>query len=209
MRSQHPESGFTLLELLVAMTLLGLLLVMLYSGMNTSLRSWDRGEAYAERSNEIRVVQDFIRRQLRQSMTVFRQDPDLGRAVYFEGEPDSIGWVAPMLSYLGQGGLYFVRLDIAKAEDNAQDHEALRVSWHPYRPDVEDEDDVPEEQIEDTVLLGLVEEFSLSYFGAEEDGEDPEWYERWENQQRRPELIKLSLNLPDRAWPDLIVAIPN
>ena len=201
----HPESGFTLLELLVAMTLLGLLLVMLYSGMNTSLRSWDRGEDYAERSNEIRVVHDFIRRQLRQSMTVFRQDPDLGRAVYFEGEPDSIGWVAPMLSYLGQGGLYFVRIDIAKE----QDHEALRVTWHPYRPDVEDKDDIPEEQIEETILLGLIEGFSLSYFGVEEDSEDPEWFERWEHPQQRPELVKLSLKLPDRIWPDLIVAIPN
>ena len=44
----RSQSGFTLLELVVAITLMGLVLVMLYSGLRLGLTSWDNGEQRAE-----------------------------------------------------------------------------------------------------------------------------------------------------------------
>ena len=155
------NAGFTLLELLIAMTLLGLVLVMLYSGFNIGLRSWDKGEAVAEQLNQIRLTQEFLRRQLRQSVTVFRTDAREGRKIYFTGEPLQIGWVAPMLRYLGLGGLYYLQLEWVKNTESGQ----LVLRWIPYNPT--DEDDlIDDDDVEQTVLLDGVEDFRLEYFGG-------------------------------------------
>jgi prepilin-type N-terminal cleavage/methylation domain-containing protein len=83
----NAGSGFTLLELVVAITLMGLVLVVLYSGFAAGLNGWDSGEQRAEASNRLRLVQEFLRRQLAQSMTVYRTNDQQGKVVVFAGQP--------------------------------------------------------------------------------------------------------------------------
>lgn len=207
MRRRHLRRarGFTLLELVIAMTLTGMVMVLLYGGFDLGVRSWDSGQARADRLDEVRLSQDFLRRQLRQSTTVFRNDPDLGRVLYFNGEAQRVGWVAPMLQYLGLGGLYYIELDRVGDPDDGQ----LRLRWFPYNPadviDVLDGDDV-----EQTVLLEGVTDFRVQYFGPGEQFDDePEWHEEWQNPQLRPLLVRLSVELRDADWPSLTVALLN
>ena len=54
--AHRGQAGFTLLELVVAITLMGLVLVMLYSGLRAGLNGWDSGEARAEATNRLRLV---------------------------------------------------------------------------------------------------------------------------------------------------------
>lgn len=198
--------GFTLLELLIAMSLIGLLLGLLYGGFRLGVDSWDKGQTRAERLDEVRLAQDFLRRQLRQSVTVFRNSSDLGgRELYFSGEPERVGWVAPMLQYLDLGGLYYLELDRVGDPDNGQ----LRLRWHPYSPD--DEDDVIDsDEAEQTILLDGVGGLTIDYFGPGELFDDPpEWRQRWDNPQLRPSLVRLQLELDDLDWPPLTVAVLN
>ena len=206
MNRGQQQNGFTLLELLIAMTLLGMLLVVLYGGFNIGIKSWDKGEAHADKLNEIRIAQEFLRTQLRQSVTVFRTDAVTGRELYFIGESDRIGWVAPMLRYLGMGGLYYLELD--HVGDGTVDAGELRIRWYPYSPGNED-NVIDGDDSEQTVLLAGVTEFEVEYFGADEPGEDPYWTSQWVNLQQRPELIKVNVSLADNAWPELIIPVLN
>ena len=205
MRLRAKQTGFTLLELLIAMVLLGMVLVVIYGGLNTSMQSWDKGTERAELINELRLVQEFLRTQLRQSVTVYRNDSTDGRIIYFDGEPEQVGWVAPMLTYLGRGGLYFVQLDVVKERDG----QVLRMRWHPYHPDDEEDEPIDQDSLEETVLLPQIEDFKISYFGATEPGEDADWYTRWENKLERPQLIRMELTVPGIHWPPLVVALAN
>ena len=84
--AERRQQGFTLLELVVAITLMGLVLVVLYSGLRLGLNGWDSGERRAEASNRLRSVQEFLRRQLAQSMTVYETNDDRReRFVVFAG----------------------------------------------------------------------------------------------------------------------------
>jgi len=200
------QTGFTLLELLIAMALMGLVLVMLYGSLRLGMRSWDVGEQRAESVNEVRLIEDFIRRQLRQSMTVYREDSEQGQVVVFEGEADRLTFVAPMLNYLGLGGLYVIQFDVV--QDQGTDR--LRMRWSPYRPIVESalqskETPAPEE----TILVEGVSDLQWEYFGVLEDEQEPQWYERWQSVEQRPQLVRLNLSVQEQRWPDLVARLSN
>ena len=195
-RSSHRrQTGFTLLELVVAITLMGLVLVMLYSGLRLGLNGSDSGEARAGATNRLRLVEEFLRRQLAQSMTVYQTSDRQERVVVFTGRADRLEFVAPMLAQLGQGGLYRVRIE---ADDGR-----LWIRWRPYLP----ADPTAGEERE-TLLLEGVSGIEWAYFGSERDDDpQPEWRSNWTSLARRPLLVRLNLTLQREPWPDLVVAL--
>lgn len=190
------QTGFTLLELVVAITLMGLVLVVLYSGLRLGLNSWDRGEQRAEVTNRQRLVEEFLRRQLAQSMTVYRFNDKQEKTVVFAGQPGNIEFVAPMLAQLGQGGLYWLRMDVANGQ--------LRLHFRPYLPH---DPNAGEER--ESVLLEGVSALEWSYFGLEKENEvdPPRWRSDWNSIERRPVLVRLNLAVRGEPWPDLVVAL--
>ena len=189
------QTGFTLLELVVAITLMGLVLVLLYGGLRLGLNSWDSGEARAETTNRLRLVEEFLRRQLAQSMTVYRTNDQQEKVVVFVGQANGIEFVAPMLAQLGQGGLYRVRIEVADGR--------LWVRWRPYLPG---DPNAGEER--ETVLLDGVSALEWAYFGPERDDDrQPRWRSDWTSSERRPVLVRLNLTVREEPWPDLVVAL--
>ncbi len=204
MTVRRHGGGFTLLEMLIAMSLLAILIVVLYSGLHIGIRSWQTGLAHAGRVGDMRLVESFLRDHLRQSVSVFRSDPDKGRVIDFEGEPRQVAWVAPLMTYLGRGGLYFIQLRQVDQAGGA----ALQLRWRMYRPDNQGGDafasDDPNAQ---TTLIGDVTDFAVSYFGSEQRGQPPVWTDSWHNTQQRPELVRITLAVGGRSWPRLTVGL--
>lgn len=193
--SRRGQTGFTLLELVVAITLMGLVLVVLYSGLRLGLNGWDSGEARAEATNRLRLAEEFLRRQLAQSMAVYRTNDKQEKTVVFAGQAERIEFVAPMLAQLGQGGLYRVRIEAGDGR--------LWIRWRPYWPT---DPNAGEER--ETALLEGVSGIEWAYFGAERDDDPhPQWRSIWTHPTRRPLLARLNLTLQGRPWPDLVVAL--
>lgn len=193
------QTGFTLLELVVAITLMGLVLVLLYSGMRLGLNGWDSGERRAEVTDRLRLVQEVLRRQLVHSMTVYQVNDKQEKIPVFSGRADEIEFVAPMLTQLGQGSLYRIRIGAGNGR--------LWMRWRPYLPD--DPDAGPERE---NILLEGVSRLEWAYFGPEqtegsEDNPPSRWYSDWTNSKRRPVLVRLNLVLDGVPWPDLTVAL--
>jgi general secretion pathway protein J len=204
MRSGSPNprlAGFTLIELVIAITLMGLVLVALYGGLRLGLNSWDSGEQRAEAVNRLRAAQEFLRRQLTQSMTVYQINDQQAQTAVFVGRPDRIEFIAPMLTHFGQGGLYRIRVETGDGR--------LWLRWRAY--DRADPDAGVEQE---TVLLNKVTAVEWGYFGPEPDGEPGQqpsqpsrWYSEWPSGKQRPQLVRLNLKLGGEPWPDLVTAL--
>ena len=57
-------NGFTLIEMLIAMTLLGIMVVLLFSSLKIAAESWNAGEGKIVEVNKKAVVYQFFKRHL-------------------------------------------------------------------------------------------------------------------------------------------------
>src|SRR5690606_9228138 len=126
---------FTLLEVLVAVTLLALLVTLAVGTLRTAVRSVRSGEALVERTDRTRVAQEFLRRQLSHAMPLpFERMEDTGENRVFVAERDSLRFVAPMPGYLSRGGPHVQWLTLESGRDGDRlvfDHAQL----NGYDPD--------------------------------------------------------------------------
>lgn len=202
-RSNHwrREAGFTLLELLVALTLLALIVALLFGGMRFGTRAWEAANERIDRSSELQVVQSFIRSQLGQAHPVALSG-DRSK-IAFQGTPEGVTFAAPMPAHLSLGGFYLLSFH---AEDGAKGRR-LVLSWRLFDP--KDEELASGEPEETTVLIDRISEVEFSYFGSSDPEDEPEWRDRWEGEESLPSLVRLRVAFAEgdeRSWPDLVIA---
>lgn len=203
LRRHSATSGFTLLEMLIAMTLLGFILALLFGALRLGSRSWDAGELRASNNTHLALLQGFLRRELSQTTPYFwKKKTDASMA--FAGEPSRLRMVAPLVAHLGHGGLYLLSFELAESNTGRQ------LIMRRVIPTAGSTDFSALDQAEKLVLAEQVESLSFAYYGAPDTNTDPAWLERWENvgtPQRLPYLIRLRVTFSNgRRWPDLVVA---
>ena len=192
---QRGQGGFTLVEVLLALTLMSLLLGVLYGGLQVVTLGWDRAETRTEAAQAQRQVLEFLRRGLRQGARVYERNTRNNTArIGFNGDSRSLHWVTPMMPYISAGGLSSV--DLARNDDGQ-----LTWSWSPFRPD----GNGPEPRTR--ALLDAVDEMAIDYFGALPGEEDPTWRDQWDDPQTWPLLVRIRLTVGGEALPALIAPV--
>lgn len=194
------SQGFTLLELLIGMTLVGFILSLLFAGLNLGTRSWEAGEQRMVTSSRQAVVVDFIRRAIEQTYPLRWRVGEEDRLA-FAGEAESLRFVGTVAMHDGASGNHLIALDLVDGETGRD----LVMRWQlpdPGAPGFE-----PIEQAEPKVLIKAVKEMALAYFGAQSETEDPAWHDQWLDQKTPPELIRLQLIMENgETWPDIVAA---
>lgn len=198
------QKGFTLLELLISITLLGMILVLLFGGLRLGVRSWDAVQQQVDNLNTVRSVESFLRREMAQTQP-YRWKTGTGQRLAFQGERSKVSFVAQLPARIGGGGLYAISLEI---ENSAS---GKRLVWRhlPLSPLVQDFAAVS--QAQEIVLAGTelnaVDDIWLTYFGRANDAAAPAWLDRWESDARLPMLIKIQVRFANGSeWPDFVVA---
>ncbi|HET6518573.1 MAG TPA: prepilin-type N-terminal cleavage/methylation domain-containing protein [Geminicoccaceae bacterium] len=201
------RGGFTLLELLVAITLLGLIMTMAFSGLRLGTRAW---EAADEREHDVYLVQQLLRTRLGAAYL----SPEFGATwqsetgeeePLFDGGPDYVSFVAPLPELFGVGGLYRVTVE---AVDEGGGRLALVMSWRLLRvgADVAAALDAGAEERDRRVLLDGLEGVEFAFLGPDENTGEAVWRDGWREQPTLPTLIRLVAEHPDEPWPPLVVA---
>lgn len=194
-------AGFTLLEVLAALVLLALLLVGVYSGIASATHSVRLGTAAIERIDQMRSAQQFLRRELAQSVIEPIGRTDQGEPIYFKGSAQEMSYVAPLPGYLGKLGPQLQQLQLVDDGDGNQRLE-LRLAVLP--PDGQPARPLGDPQ----VLFDHIKGGSFSYRGVDSQGDAVPWSPTWADGRILPLLVRIELQSKGNdSWPRLEVPL--
>jgi general secretion pathway protein J len=223
--SRLRNAGFTLIEVLIAMTLLSLMVALLFGSLRICAQSWEQGENKIAEVSEVAVVYNFFQKHLASATPLWNdfiagdevdaanQQPDTGAAAdsgadsenlnktfSFQGRKNALQFVSVFPASVGRAGMQLFSIE-QQQEDNEQ---VLKVTLTPFFPLAEGE----EWNQEEVVLLRHVSDFELSYFGAVENTDKYEWQDQWLKKDVHPQLVKININTTDGVyWPEMVIAL--
>ena len=192
---RSAQSGFTLIELVVAMALLGTMMVLLYSGLSFSLRSWDAGEVNGRRVADRRIGENFLRRELSELFPMRWKDAMMLRFA-FDGQAQRLRFVSSRPAGISLGGLALVGLEI---EQEPGPGRVRNLVMRRAMPDEDAKDFTPLDRAERTVLIAGLDSVAFDYFGAENDFTQPQWTNSWKYEARIPEMIRMRVKTEEGA----------
>ncbi len=185
------QAGFTLLELLISMTLLALLFVLLFGGLRFGLRAWEHGERASDATDDLRLVQALIRREIEGACLrhVAPEQPHDPAPVDFSGTSHTVRFRGPAPRAFGGGDC--ARITLAIQPDGPDERLVLFVQ--PQGGDVGA-----------TNLLRHLAAGTFTFRGGQTG-----WQAAWRSQTALPSLLRLRISFPGgdaRAWPELFAA---
>jgi general secretion pathway protein J len=197
--------GFTLLEVLLAVTLLALLIAGAYGGIRAAARAMHAGERAIDRTDRLRTAQQFLRRQLSHVMPLaFAQDEGTAMQHVFEGDAEHMRFVAPMPGYLSRGGPYVQTLELVRADDGLQLKftDAMLNGYDAKNPGANADEPV--------VVLDHIRDGAFEYRTLDEQGRLTDWLREWPDPQITPMMVRIRLTMQPGvpiAWPVLDVPL--
>jgi general secretion pathway protein J len=197
---RQGTDGFTLVELLVAITLIALLTLGLYQAFGIGTRTAGTVSANIDRPAQIAIAYDFMQR----AFTAAEPLPAAGGAAQailnFDGHTDALSFVTLPPAYLAIGGFQLLHIGLEPGNGGKR----LIVSWQgvsrgPIAPQPE--------MLQPSILIDQVRNLTFAYFGVPGPNQPPAWLDQWSERDALPQLIRMRLTLANgmRA-PDLIVA---
>lgn len=186
MSRRRGDAGFTLLELLVAITVLSLMALVMFGGLMFSARVWEHSQARSDGADAISVAENVLRHQLARIYP--RWDTQPSGHVVFEGGAQRMQFIAPMPPQFGPGPNQEFQLSLSNNRD-------LLLAWNPEHPS-------------SAPLLRDVSAIEFSYFGPGAGGGGAVWSDDWRSRPHLPQLIRIRISFPPddpRTWPELIV----
>lgn len=202
---RRAAAGFTLVEIVIALSLISLLMLALVAALRTFGDSGARLEARSERADDMRLVSGFLRQIVGEASFKHMRALDNGAEVAdFHGEVQMLEWLAPMPARHGVGGLHWLRLGL---RPEGEEHD-LVLQLTPYVPPQEafrtDLAARPDWQsIPERILARRVGSFSLSYQRLGRT----DWLPEWVDVEVLPGLVAIRIVADGVRWPDLIVAV--
>lgn len=188
------QQGFTLIEVLVTLVLLGLLLAALAQGLRFGLTAWDLQMQTSESSASLEATDRSLRllvESMRPGGLVTPQDA-------VSGHRDRLTFVGTLPAVLPMDRQAEITLTLTK------DHR-LVLRWRPHRHELSVAAPPPQSE---TLLLDGVEKLTLAYWRPSLSGRSGGWADEW-SQPGLPGLVRIHLEFAPhdpRHWPDMVIA---
>lgn len=187
------EAGFSLVELLVSLAVMGLMASLLLSGLVTGRRAWDRVDQRTRASEDVAAAQSLLRTLIRRlypqgslrGSRPFVQFFGDEHRMLFQSAPTDAEAPAPPRFYrlsLSAGGALMLESRHGTARD-------------------------PDRMTDSATITRDVRSVEFSYFGRALPDGQPRWRPRWQDQPVPPQAIRVRLTYAPgdrRRWPELI-----
>jgi general secretion pathway protein J len=199
-RDPAGEAGFTLVEALVAITILSLLGLLIMTALRFGIKAWERGDTISAQINEGLQVQSLLRRLLGAAAPRFVPQPGGKGYVDFVGHPESVSFISDPPRSLDRGGRLLMTLSIDQEGGRPDFILSTRPELGAFAYGTAQSK---------RLLLPSVEAVSFRYFGAQQRGASAQWHSSWDKQIALPELVRIELRFLPGApgfWPETVIA---
>jgi general secretion pathway protein J len=204
--------GFTLVEMLLAISLMSLLLLATGAAFRGLAHTSTRLDQHSAASDELRMISGLLQRSL--SAAVARPGMNKGSAnVHFDGQAHTLSWVAPLPAREGIGGLSHLRLSVRTQPEQ----HALVLQIAPFAnftpspvsgttPHTGNSAIAPDWRVlAPRTLVATIDHFEIRYRGFGET----QWQSHWRSAQALPAQVMLSVRSNGRDWPPLVIALAD
>ena len=171
--------GFTLLELMISIAIVGLIVVIVSAAMKLGIESVDKGERRINSLERIRTSLQIIDSQI-QSMIPLTYDDDGERKPYFSAGRESLQFATNYSIWGGAQGYTVVTYSV---ENDSSGRKTMKAS----------ESIVGMSNSRETGLLGSYDQIYFEYFYKGPTDEEGSWTEEWTDETNIPPKIKLHL----------------
>lgn len=196
------STGFTLVEMLVAMVILAMVMVAVVSIMRSMAQSQDRIEQKLGFNDERRVAAHFLKSALGQVLTrrsPLRTGQDTENQYQFEGGAAGLAWVGVLPARPGVGGSSFFRLALEAASDGEK---LLVLRFAPWRPDLA----LPAwDNAQSYVVARGVATLHVAYEDTWQPV--PVWVDAWRRGDSVPARVRIELTDASGPWPMLVIPL--
>ncbi len=197
------QAGFTLVELLLAVTLMGLLLALAYGGLRAASRASESGQEVLAESGRLRITHQFVRKQLNLMLPLAFETSEEEQQLRhtFEGHPDSIVFVGPMPGYLARGGPQVQQMAFVEGESGLELHFSHASLQGFQREHFLDRDPV--------ILIEGLQEGAFEFLEVDEEGLPTGWVDEWIDRVVLPPAVRVHMELGEEStvqWPQLVAS---
>lgn len=196
MKVAQSSKGFTLIEILVVMSLTAIITVGLFSGFRAAVNSWRVADSHISKIETERQLINLLHRQLLQAKSIILTDT-VSSEFAFSGRTDSIRYLAPLSMSAGS------ELFLIEFVNGLGNKEGIWGRFGLYQVDL-----LPDQIFAESEYLLISEdlsiEFAYLFSGTEESAS---WQDSWDDQVAMPKLVRVSLKGINRDWPELTMRV--
>jgi prepilin-type N-terminal cleavage/methylation domain-containing protein len=193
------EQGFTLLEVVIAVTLIVMIAAGLWGVLGTSLRGWAKGTEYIDTNQRNRSTMTMIRKQIASAYNMMVQpDPAVGGVAYplFTGAENSFQFVSVnSLLFQDSPGLTLVAYEIS--EGSKGDYSLIEKESRYLGQLPDQESTSAQEKI--TSVLDNLSSCVFQYYDPGNTENPAQWVKEWSGMDRGrlPAAISMEMNWRD------------
>jgi general secretion pathway protein J len=181
--------GFTLVELLVAVTLLGFLTVLLFGSLRFGARAWEKTQANYAETKAIQALHGVLEDGLALAYPLPHLSERHRMAIAFEGSAHDLAWLSTASPQPGAMTRFHLLVKDGALLLSADDELAAQAGA-PRR------------------LADGVAALDIAYLGRRSGESAERWSPEWSGQSHLPSRVRIAVRFadPHRRWPDFLAA---
>lgn len=190
------ERGFTLLELLISMTILAVVATLIFGALRLGIRAWEKGEESIEYNQRTRIVLDIMKRQIASAC--------VEKNTLFMGDGENLSFYS-LVSIVPENGFgkVFVKYSVKSGQKNKRLAVFETSAVLPGKKAVEPDD------ADFHSLVPEARQILFEYSGKTGSNEQtPSWRETWDSQIEKgfPAAVRIVIETSDGKGPVSVAA---
>jgi general secretion pathway protein J len=181
---RRADAGFTLLELLLSLSLLALIMGSLLSGMQLARKAFETSRAN-QAAGDLEATGAALSDMLSRAYPMLISDPKKGQSLFFYGRPDGCVFISLSEGQTLRGGFFAGEIGLAPNGGSVD----LAVWTASFRSS--EASQINREAMQKTEAARDVSFLQMRYFGVLDEGKPPRWSDDWTGAAHLPQLVAL------------------